>query len=158
MLILTFHCLVLIRGALPWGTCEAQSWALLGYFESFCPPKWAWTSTLTKSTQTATLQKERLHDQNGLRDEEAFMTLGLETFRVRWVYLLFRISTSCASRFMCWCPHKLTTSLLVPLLALIPPGCGPDFLRQTFLAVNAMPIAPSPVKNRCCSAASIFKE
>ena len=46
MLTLTFHCLPLIRGALPWGSCEAQSWALLGYFESFCPHKWAWTSTL----------------------------------------------------------------------------------------------------------------
>ena len=132
MLTLTFHCLPLIRGALPWGSCEAQSWALLGYFESFCPHKWAWTSTLTKSTQTATRQKELLHDQNGLWDEEAFMILGLETFRVRWVYLLFRVFMSCASHFI----HVLGSTHAYNLSPSPSPGSDSPLLQARLSKTN----------------------
>lgn len=60
----------------------------------------------------------------------------------------------CTPHFMWLYLYKLTTSLL----ALIPQCLRPDLLRQTFPAVNAVVIAPSLVKNRPCTAASILKE
>lgn len=55
--------------------------------------------------------------------------------------------------------HTLTTSLLLPLLALIPTALEGWAHGTKFPCTSSMLalIAPSPVKNRCCSAASIFK-
>lgn len=87
----------------------------------------------------------------------AFTILGLVTFRVKWVHLLFRLLFSAA--ISCACAYTSSPSLWFPLSWLWFPYClRPDLLRQSFLAANAMVIAPRTVKNRLWSAASILKE
>lgn len=151
LLILSFHGRVLVKGGVKLGA--ESCWV---YSESFFPHWWAWISTLPESTQAATLPKKLFRDLNGLQDEEVFTALGLVTVRVKWVHLWFWFLSVCLPHFMCWCSCKLTISFLLSLLALIPPCLRPDLLRQTFLAINAMLLAPSPVKNRPCLAAPIL--
>lgn len=56
------------KDVLSWGTVQSSGPnPAEAYLESFFPNKWAWISTLPKSTQTATVQKKVFHYHNRLQ-------------------------------------------------------------------------------------------